>query len=351
MAVYHVTAQARTPALSGPPTLVEIGPIHASGLNWTEELNRPGSIQFSCDPASLSDDIKARLVDLRRFPLEVKVWRDSTVVALGHIQSYTIQATTLSVYCSGLLSYLSYMLIQADYFPSGVDQAVIVKTLVETWQNLDYGNFGLATSGIAAHGVPRDGTYKRDDLRKVSDVINQIAERDNAFDYYVNPATRALVLVNPQRGTDLSNTVFLDYRNITDPSVSVSVAPADVASDAFVTSMLDDGVTLYGTASNASTRQSFGRSAIADTYQDVSNQATLDGHASELLATRAEQLFIPGPNAFATLDADVDDFTVGDTVRYSFDAGLGLTTMAARVVKRRIAIDNDGAERINVEFT
>ena len=48
--------------------------------------------------------------------------------------------------------------------------------------------------------------------------------------------------------------------------------------------------------------------------------------------------------------ADVDDFGVGDTITYTFDAGLGQQTGTYRIVKRTITVAESGQETMAVEF-
>lgn len=339
---------ARTPAQLAAPTLTEVERIAFDGLSWETEVNRAGSIQVGCVVDKLAAPIKARLRNLDQFPTELRVHRDGVVMAAGPITGGGIQGSTLTLYARGLLYYLRYMLVTADLTYAAVDQHLIAKGLVDHWQNLDYGNFGIDTSGITASGVTRDRTYKANELPNIGHVVELLSQVDNGFDATVNPSSRALVLHHPEQGIDRTATVHLDARNITDAGVSFSVAAEDVASDAFGVGTGEEPFTAH--KFDAAVRASFGRSGVGQTFDGVAQQATLDGHTQALLASRAVQWFQPAPGLFPVTDADVDDFDAGDTVSFSYDSGLGLHTGPYRVAAKRVQVDADGAETISVGF-
>jgi hypothetical protein len=347
--MYELVAVTRTPQAAGPPLLAEIGPIVAPTITWTRSLSRPGSIAFSCTPERLPAEVRFRLRDLARYPIEVWLRRDGEIVHAGAVTGYQMQGTTLTVTAPGLLSYLGYMLIDADLTFTGVDQTAIGRELVDQWQRLPYGHFGIDTTVVALSGVLRDRAYIAAEQHEVLSRLTQLGAAINGFDIDVDPATRALLLTSPRQGVDLSDSVVLDGRNITDAGVVVSVAAGDVASEAFG---LGGGTeTAIATRrSNRARRATFGRAGVTGSFDGVTQPATLDAHTQALLDARGEQLFLPGPGLIPVADADVGSFGVGDTVTYAFDAGLGLQAGAFRVVEREVSVDADGAEAMAVRF-
>jgi hypothetical protein len=348
---YELVAVARTPQLSGPPTLTEVGPIVAPTITWTRELNRAGSIGFSCTPDRLDAAVRARFADLLNNPTEVWLYRNGVRVMAGLVAGYQIQGDTqnvLSVTAPGLLAYLQYMQVDADLTFNGVDQTTIAKTLVDQWQNLDYGNYGIDTSGVTASGVTRDRSYVAAEQHQVYQRLRELGQTVDGFDIDVD-ADRRLVLSHPSEGADLSQSVVLDGRNITDAGVVVSVAAGDVASEAF--GLGGDGVdAITARASNTALRAEFGRAGVAEAFDGVTVPATLAGHTQALLDARSTALFLPGPGLVPVADADVDDFGVGDSVTYEYDAGLGVQSGVFRVSTIRVAVDENGAETMAVGF-
>lgn len=351
MTDYELVAVARTAQASGPPTLVEVGPIVAPTITWTRELNRAGSIGFSCTPDNLDEAVRGRFADLGNQPTEVWLYRDGTRVAASYVAGYQIQGETqgtLSVIAPGILGYLQYMMVDADLTFSGVDQATIAKTLVDQWQSLPYGDYGIDTTAVAASGVTRARTYLAAEQHRVYDRLRELGQAANGFDVAVD-SERRLVLSYPSQGSDLSQAVVLDGRNITDAGVVVSVAAGDVASEAF--GLGGDGITaITARASNTALRAKFGRSAVAESFDGVTAQATLDSHTQALLDARSTALFLPGPGLVPVADADVDDFGPGDVVTYEYDAGLGLQSGAFRVGTVEVTVNEDGVESMAVGF-
>lgn len=352
MAEYELVAVARTPQASGPPLLEEIGPIVAPSITWKREIAAAGGLSFSCSPDTLAEDVRQRLRDPLGKPTEVALYRDGQPWMRAFVAGYQMQGEgqqTLSVTAPGLLDYLRYMWIVSDLSFSGVEQTAIAKQLVDQWQSLSYGHYGIDTSAITPSGVLRDRIYKAAEQHQVHQRLLELGAVDNGFDVDVDPATRQLVLAYPKLGADLSSSVFLDGRNITDPGVVVSVAPGDVASEAF--GVGGDGTTaITATAFNASVRSTWGRAGVSQSFDGVTIQSTLDGHTQALLDARGKALFTPGPGLHPVRDAEVGAFDIGDVVTYEYDAGLGVQSGAYRVAALEVTVDQDGLESMAVSF-
>lgn len=345
---------ARTPAQLVAPTFTIINRLVAEQLTYTEELNRPGTASLGCPIGSLSSDVKTRLANLAFFPSEVWIYADSTLVWAGEIQTLGVQDQTLQLGCVGLLGYTYRMGITSDLTYSGIDQFTIAKGLVDHWQALDYGNYGLVTSGISTSGVTRDRTYLRNELHNIGQRLAELGAVNNGFDIHVEPSTRDLTLSYPTRGTDLSASVFLDRLNIDSVNVMMSVGPDDLISDISATGTGQDttglGSSLYSARSTSSVRTTYGRSWASQNFDGVSVQATLEGHADAYKDARTTQLLQPGVTLLSRLGTEPGSFHPGDTVAYSFDAGLGVQSGTYRVSKLTVTVDSDGRQRLGVEF-
>ena len=351
MAEYELVAVARTPQSGAAPTLTELGPIVAPTITTTRRLRGTDSLAFSCVPDRLDSGIRSRLLDLAANPLEVWLYRDGVITAAGFVAGYQAQGGTLSVTAPGLLGYLAYMQVHADLdYSAGTDQTLIGKGLVDQWQALAYGNFGIVTSGITASGVTRSRKYLAVEQHQVLQRLNELGAAANGFDVDLNPATRALLLTYPQQGTDLSASIVLDGRNITDAGVVVSVAPGDLASEAYGTGGSADAAAITSLQSNTTLRAAFGRSAVAGSFDGVTQQTTLDQHTQAMLDARDQQLFLPGPGLVPVADADIGSFDIGDQVTYSYDAGLGEQSGVFRVAELQTTVDANGAESMKVSF-
>lgn len=348
-AQYDIVAVGRTPQQTVTPLLAELGPLYAD-FSITEEVDGPGEADFSVDVETLGSDVKDRLRDLRAKPMEIWVYRNGTMIYAGPVIGGQISGTKVTMTTKGLLYYLRYMLVTTDKTWTTTDQFTIAKTVIDDWQGLDYGHYGLVATAIGTSGVTRtlDLPGATEPL-VVADVIRDLGMADNGFDAEVVPSTRAVVLTNPSKGTDLSTSVFLE-RGIQSPDIRFSVAPGIVASDVYLTATGEGSDPLTATKFLAATRSTFGRSGFATSADSVNTQALADDLAQAVLDARGEALFQPGANLLPVAGAGYDDFGVGDTVTYSFDAGLGRQTGTYRIAKRTLEVGDDGTETMGVEF-
>jgi hypothetical protein len=354
MAVFEVVLVSRTPVISSSPTLTVVNRLVVDTISYTDELNRPGTATLSCPVAGLATDVKARLVDMAALPSEVWNYADSTLVWAGEVQTLNIQGQSVQLGCIGLLGYTFRMGVTADTTFTAVDQFTIAKTLVDNQQAQNYGNYGIDTSTVGTSGVTRNRTYLRNELHNVGQRITELGAVIDGFDLKVDPSTRKLVLASPTQGTDLSSSVFVDQRNIDSASIAVSIAPDDLVSDVSATgsSIATDGgsTTLYSARSTSAVQTAYGRSWSGQSFTGVSVQATLDGAGDAYLGSRNGQLFQPGVTIIPLVGCNVGDFHAGDTINYSYDAGLGLQTSNRRVSKLTVSVDDSGKQRLLVEF-
>jgi hypothetical protein len=354
MAVFEVVLVARTPQSATSPLLTVINRLVTESITYVEELNRPGTATLGCPVRSLTSGVKARLVDLAANPCEVWIYADTALAWAGEIQTLSIQGQSVQLNCVGLLGYTFRMGVTADTVFTATDQFTIAKTLVDNWQSQTFGNYGIDTSTVGTSGVVRDRTYLRNELHIVGQRITELGVVLNGFDLKVVPSTRKLVLTSPTQGTDLSGSVFVDQRNIDSASIAVSVAPGDLVSDVSATgsSVTPSGgnVTIYSARTTSAVQSAYGRSWAGISTNGVSASTTLDGAGDAYLASRAAQLFQPGVTVVPLAGCQIGDFHAGDTISYSYDAGLGLQSLSERVAKLTVSVDIGGKQRLQLEF-
>ncbi len=354
MATFEVVLVARVPQQSTAPTLTTVNRLVTETISYTEELNRPGTGTLGCPIGSMSTDVRDRLALLAATPSEVWIYADSALVWAGEIQTLAIRDQTVELGCVGLLGYTNRMGVTADLTYTAVDQFTIAKGLVDHWQALDYGHYGIVTSGIGTSGVTRDRTYLRNELHHVGQRLAELAAVINGFDIHVDPASRDLILSYPERGTDLADSVFIDERNIDSAAVAMSVSPDDLVTDVSATgtaqSSVGQSTTIYTLRSNSTLRSTYGRSFGSSNFDGVSVAGTLDDHADAYRDARNGQLFQPGVTIVPRIGCDVGDFGPGDLVNYSYDAGLGTQSDIFRVAKVTTTVDSSGRTRLGVDF-
>lgn len=343
---YDIVYVTRTPQQSTGPTLAETGPVYGK-LSWSANLYSPDTIEVVASTNELESDLKERLRDLVLLPTEIWIYRDGILVAAGPIVGGSINEKEVTISAAGLSSYLRYMFVTTDKNFSATDQATIAKTLVDDWQALDYGNFGIDTSSITTHGVNRTINFKGNEFPNVFEAVTDLGAADNGFDVWVDPDTRELNLDYPSRGVNKSATVFLE-RGISSPNIKFSVAPGIIASESFGVAKDTNGNVITSTQTNTTLRQDFGRIGYAESYED-GEQALLDDLTQAAVDVRNTMMFQPGPGLLPVDGAKVEDFNPGDIVSYLYDAGLGNQSGVYRVKRKKVTVDK-GQESIEVEF-
>lgn len=348
---YSVSIAKRTPNATGgtAPTFEERGPVVASyGLSWSEELSREGEATVSTDPTTLDSNIVDDLVDvfLDDVPgLELWISKGTEIAFRGPIIGLQYQDPTLSFVARGPLYYCRYMIVPNDVTHSAVDQYEIGASLIDDWQDLPYGHFGLDTSGVGSSGTTRDRTYEDGD--NVYERLTELGDVDGGFDIWVDPETRDVTFGS--KGSDLSSQVVLDRRGISGTGLSVSMAAGDICSDA-VAYNTDEENRLEASAGANSIRVSFGRSAVVGSFDGVTELSTLIGKATLLRDARLTPLVSPQPEIIPVSGAGVFDFSVGDTVQFVPRIGIPGISVTRRVLKKAVSVGDDGAETIGVEF-
>lgn len=347
MAVYDVELVRRIPQTSGSPTLTSIAGLRTASLVWTRECGAAGSLEIGSTVDDLDPVAAAALLDLSVTPCELWLRRDGTIVFAGPITGYEIRQRALSLHASGLLYYLSFMRRVADY-AAFQDLASTVAAIVDTWQAQTFGHFGLDTTHLTPTGTTTTVALIGSQQRDLPTIITELGQRANGFDLEVDPVSRRLVLYPPRKGTDLSASVILDGRSIAAPDYRQSVAAGQIASEAYGSGGVSGG-TLTAPASNTTLRSTFGRTAVAGSFQNVDNLTTLGDQTARLLDNFDQPLQSTQPGLLAVPEFAYGSFDTGDIITYSYDAGLGVQTFSVRV--HTIAIDtNSGDERFALTF-
>jgi hypothetical protein len=235
------------------------------------------------------------------------------------------------------------------------DQYTIVTDLIDQWQDLDYGNLGIDTSGVGTSGQTRAATYDPIEEHNVYKRVEELAERINGFDFWITletgPENRVLNLGT--RGADLTDSVVSDRRGLANTSLSLSFAADDLASEAFGMAHPETG-TLTDEFSDTNLREAIGRRGVSATFDNVSVQATLDTYTQRLQESRGMPLLTPQAQLIPVAGADELDFGAGDIVQFVPRLGIDTTEEAVvvnrRVSAKRVTVGDDGNVSIGVEF-
>lgn len=363
---YEVVAYSRTPTQFGPPTFEFLQRIIAlggagsgasGGLAWSRELCSDGFIIVSTVPDTIKNTpLAPRLRNLRRNPVELWLYRDGVLVAAGPLIAWQIEGNSLILNARGLLYYLRYMILTFSMVYDG-DQALLVKDLIDQHQNSfwpgvplkTYGDFGIDTFGITSHGVNIEKVYNRTDLINIYDEVYALGEQDNGFDVDYDPTTREIILHHPTRGTDKTETVFLDARGITSPSIAYSLSAKQYATAAVGTGS-DEDTTFWFESKNDDLIEDFGLAYTGVYVSGETTQAQVNGTTIAARKLANNPYFVPSKEYYPVKGAELDDFEPGDAVSFVYDTGFGEVTIQQEIKNQAVSVGPDGLEKLNVEF-
>lgn len=343
--------------------------ITLESVSWSKELNNDGFCSVSTRPERLSADLIPRLLAPDENPMELWLYRTvgstTTLVFAGPLLGYQIQGEyrTITFLARGILYYLRYMYLLSDYQVAATDMGTIAKALIDNFQALDYGNYGIDTTGVGTIGTTVDLDLKRTELHNVGKIIGNMSSRADGFDFAINPITRALTLWAPQRGVDKTDTIVVDARTLRTFS-----AFADLTAGDFGTYVVGVGTDisletpLWSAAENAARRAQFGLAVLGANFEGVIVQNTLDNHVQALANIHADfSLTFGGSGGGDTDDQStggshiipvegmtVDEIDPGDTIQVTVDLGFGeynLTKDVSTLIVTQVA---GGHEEMNM---
>jgi hypothetical protein len=349
---YEVVCVARVPQVSGSPTFIEVDPIDWTSITHNQVLNNPDSVSIEVKVEKLTEPILQRLRTPHELPTEIWIRRNGKQVFAGPLLGGSVSGEALSLEAQGIEAYAKMWFVASDLDFQNVDQCTIAVTLINQWQTLDYGNFGIDTSQAGVSGVLRTLALPAAELHNVYERINDFTSMADGFDWSIDPASRMLELYSPQRGVDRSfgeDAIIFDQRNVTSSDLAFSVSPGDLASDGLATATASGSDTpLVATFANSELRARYGRTGVTANFQSP-DQGALDAATQALVQARGAVLLIPGPNARVTIDSDLSSYDVGDTIGYQAHSRLSVSG-AYRIRKRVVRVAETGTESVSLEF-
>ncbi len=363
---YQAMLVERNPVESAGPILTAFDEIVVNEkLTWGESLDGLGFIAFALQPDQQSALVKSRLKDISFQGLEVWLYRDSQMVMAGPLIGLQPQGSTHNVIIRSLAYYLRYMFITTDLSFTAVDQYTIGKQLVDDWQALDYGDFGIDTSGIGTAGVVRTVEYKADEGPNVFRKLENLADADNGFEFHVTHEARDLIFTD-RRGADQTGAggIIIDERNITSPNAFYSVAAGDFATHAIaIGGSVDSDTPVIGVTSGGTPMFNWGRAGFVIAVDAVETQSVIDEYALNLFNSMSIVKFSPSPagsgggesggagSLIPSAGVDPAVIEVGDTIVWSYDYGYGIIELNRDIWSKTVNVDDAGNETIGLRFT
>lgn len=256
--------------------------------------------------------------------------RDQVVVGAYVIWSRTYDPSTATVTVEGaeLWSLLRRRRItwQATY--TGQDQLTIARDIITRAQAVGGGDLGIDV-GSGTSGRNRDRTYVDWEAKPVAEAVEQLAAVIDGFDLVVtarftgSTITRHLELGYPRRGRTAAQSghVFEWGRNVT--SMSWSEDASRMANSVIALGKGGDH-DMVRTRVTDTTAFTEGYPLLEDSisHTDVSQVATLDGHARAVLAQRSRPVTLPAVTVLGDSDPPFGAYLVGDDCHLVVPSGV-----------------------------
>lgn len=160
--------------------------LPARGVSFDDAIGRTGSCSGSIDvtDSGVAKRIRANLIPARTAVYVVRgreVWWGGvlwTITPKMDDRGFAVvdfQAATFD-------SYFNHRIVFDTQTFTGEDQLAIVRGLLDYCQNMPDGDIGVVYDSQLS-GVSRDRTYLKYDHHRVSDLIDELAEVDNGFEW------------------------------------------------------------------------------------------------------------------------------------------------------------------------
>jgi hypothetical protein len=243
----------------------EVGFNGPTGIRWTTPMYHP----------------QATLAAMQAGLHEVWVKRNGVVIAAGPLWEIYPSTDSKALTCSAmsLEDYLDVRLIRdVDYVTT--DQVNIAWNMISTSQGYTGGALGF-TSGTLGTGITRSISFLTYDGKYILEAIQDFAELDDGFDWWINPATRAFNAIYPRPAVDRGlHLVF----------------PQQISSYAFgyLGKYTRNRVVVQGpdpnyvVAVNTTNLATYGLREYADTLKDAPTSNQLTSYATHLADARSQ---------------------------------------------------------------
>ena len=326
-----------------------IGALTPMTLTYSETLNGAGAATITA-PLNTATRTLPEAAPLLQ---SVFVLRDNVPVWGGILWGYAmdVNTNTLTLSCSGFISLLNRRRMRATVKHVGVDQALIVKDIVDTAQAISGGDMLVDTSPIVAVGVTRDRTYYEYERKNIGEAIEQLSDVRDGFDFAIRPAyvagvlTRRMTVTYPNTGRQTN--IVLDAGSNVDLLSATSDA-TQMTTVQHVKGEGDGAAALLVTATNANLLGVYPMVENLYAANDVKNTATLDDYAQRGLDLGKQPVVIPTVQLDGNVEPHIGSYITGDQVRVRASYGLLNIDATYRITSWKVAVANVGSETIDL---
>ena len=299
-----------------------------SGVSFDKKLNDSGAFrgQLRVHDPVIRDREPRLLTEPGR--TAVYVDRDGDLLWGGIVWTSRYQAAdgVLELGAADFLSYFEHRRVldqdlATPFARSNADQVAIARDVVQLAQSHDGGDLGVVFVGTDSSGVPRTVNYAAAELKPVADLLRDLANAENGFDFAFDVRydlhgrpERFLRIGYPRLGQPGAPHVWEFGANLIDFTWPVDAA--SMATRVFAQGTGDNNEPIMRQAEDNEAYQT-GWPLLEDAANqlDTKNLALVDAAARGELAARRRAVVLPELTVRADLDPLIGSYAVGDDAR------------------------------------
>jgi len=166
--------------------------IPVTRINFSQVLNGPGKCDISTSPNPVTDSWRNKISTdyLKPGRSTIYIEKDGVIVGAYILWELFViyPANRIRLIGEGLWSYFRKRVIETTVEFSGTDQFLIAKNLIDTALNKTGGNIvNMSTTGTStSSGITLDRSYYGYQRRFVGEAIEDLADRENGFDFEID---------------------------------------------------------------------------------------------------------------------------------------------------------------------
>jgi hypothetical protein len=224
---------------------------------------------------------------------------------------------------------------------TGIDQGTILWTLIDDFQSLPNGDFGI-TCGNVTTGVTRDRIYPI--AKNVYPAMQEMTEVENGCD--IDITVEKVFNAYAHKGIRL-NHVFEYGKNISDFNFSFN--SKDFANQFIVLGLRQGDAALYSVASNMQSQEEYGLFQGVKTHPDVELIETLNEHARNYVDVYSKMIEVYSASVFGD-DPSFLGYSVGDEIRLKINKGYLNVDTYKRIKKIAVSVTPEEKENVLLDF-
>lgn len=316
-----------------------------NNLELSYVLNGPGS-------ATWTMPLRAAGVTMPNFApwkRECIILRDGVTVWGGYVTSSPASSTApaeVRVSAQGWFAKTHKRVVSDDQIFTNTEQLNIAWNLIAYTQAKSNGDMGITRWGSeVASGILRDARYRWWERRVIGEVLQEMAERGNGFDFEITPL-KVWKAYSPRK-TGASGQTFELGVNVY--NMSIDIDGSDTASEVHAVGAGDKDRTCISVVADGAAQTAYGRLEEVIDFRDIKHFDSLTDKANRYLNQHKGARFQP-QLSIVTDSPTWGSYEIGQTATVTANYGFLTFTGTYRIIAIVVHLTQAGNEVTTVHF-